>query len=110
MKVTLIGTLPPIKALSSYCYHLTKVLSEKIDVEFINFKNVLPEIFYKGGMKGEEDVSFPIKNVTLKNVLIWYSPVSWIRASVEATNDIIHVQHWTLYDQGTLIFIVIIHV
>ena len=97
MKVTLIGTLPPIKALSPYCFHLTKALSEKMDVEFINFTNVLPEIFYRGGMKAEEDVRFQIKNFTLKNLLSWYNPISWIRAGVEATGDVIHAQHWTLY-------------
>ena len=43
MKITLIGTLPPIKALSPYCYHLAEALSKKINVDFIF------------GLPGEED-------------------------------------------------------
>ena len=54
MKVTLIGTLPPIKALSPYCYHLTDALSKKVDIEFLNFKNSLPKSLYYGGMKEKE--------------------------------------------------------
>jgi len=97
MKVTLIGTLPPIKALSPYCFHLAKALSKKIDVEFINFKNILPDILYPGGMKAEEDIDFRVKNVKIKNLLNWYNPISWIKAGLEATGDVIHAQHWALY-------------
>jgi len=33
MKITFVGTLPPIKALSPYCYHLAEALSKKHEVE-----------------------------------------------------------------------------
>ena len=72
MKITLIGTLQPIKALSPYCYHLADALSKKIDVEFINFKSILPGFLYFGGTK--EKISYTLKNVDTKNILSWYNP------------------------------------
>lgn len=104
MKITLIGTLPPIKALSPYCYHLADALSEKIDVEFINFKSILPGILYYGGTK--EKISYTLKNVDTKNILSWYNPFSGIKAGLQAKGDIIHIQHWALY--SSLIYCIIL--
>jgi glycosyltransferase involved in cell wall biosynthesis len=100
MKVTLIGTLPPIKALSPYCFHLAEALSEKIDVEFINFHSILPDFLYSGGTKTEEDIVYTVKNIQTKNLLKWYNPISWIKAGLEATGDVIHAQHWALYSSA----------
>jgi len=41
-RVTLIGTLPPIKGLSHYCQGLLKSLSKRVEVEFIEFKKMYP--------------------------------------------------------------------
>ena len=94
MKITMIGTLPPIKALSPYCYHLADALSKKIDLEFISFKNILPNILYCGGQKEDKDYSF---NFRTSNCMTWYNPFSWIKAGIKAKGDIIHFQHWQLY-------------
>ena len=90
----MIGTLPPIKALSPYCYHLADALSKKIDLEFISFKNILPNILYCGGQKEDKDYSF---NFRTSNCMTWYNPFSWIKAGIKAKGDIIHFQHWQLY-------------
>jgi glycosyltransferase involved in cell wall biosynthesis len=97
MKVTFIGTLPPIKALSPYCYHLASALSKKVDLEFINFNHLLPEFLYSGGTKAEEEIIYTIKNVQTKSILSWYNPISWVRAGLDAKGNIIHVQHWAFY-------------
>ena len=95
MKITLIGTLPPIKALSPYCYHLADALSKKIDLEFISFKSILPNILYCGGQKEKKDYTF--KNFRASNIITWYNPFSWIKAGLKAKGDIVHFQHWQFY-------------
>ncbi len=95
MKITLIGTLPPIKALSPYCYHLAEALSKKIDLDFISFKSMLPNILYFGGQKEKKDYTF--KNFRALNIITWYNPFSWIKAGLKAKGDIIHFQHWQFY-------------
>jgi glycosyltransferase involved in cell wall biosynthesis len=103
MKITFIGTLPPIKALSPYCYHLADALSKKINLEFINFKNIVPNIVYSGGAK--EKKSYEIRNFKTTNILSWYNPFSWIKAGLSASGEIIHIQHWQWYSSITYCFI-----
>jgi len=95
MKITLIGTLPPLKALSPYCFHLADALSKKTNLEFISFKEILPEFLYWGGTKENEDIA--IKRINYKRILRWYNPFSLIKTGVKITGDILHVQHWSLY-------------
>ena len=95
MKITLIGTLPPIKALSPYCYHLADALSKKIDLEFISFKHILPNFMYCGGPK--EKKTYKISNFESYNILSWYNPFSWIKSGIIAKGEIVHFQHWQLY-------------
>ena len=95
MKVTLIGTLPPIKALSPYCYHLADALSKKIDLEFISFKHILPNFMYCGGPK--EKKTYKISNFESYNILSWHNPFSWIKSGIIAKGEIVHFQHWQLY-------------
>ena len=57
-KVVLLGSLPPLGALSSYCLELSLSISNMIDVEFISFQKIYPSFLYPGGnMKG--DYTFP---------------------------------------------------
>lgn len=103
MKITLIGTLPPIKALSPYCYHLADALSRKIDLEFIGFKHILPKIMYCGGSK--EKKSYKFNNFRSYNILSWYIPLSWIKAGIKAKGEIVHFQHWQFYASVMYCFI-----
>jgi len=50
-KITLIGTLPPIKGISPYCQELLKSLSKRVGVEFIGFRKLYPDFLYPGGSK-----------------------------------------------------------
>jgi hypothetical protein len=40
--VTMVGTLPPLKGISYYCFELCRALSEKVDVQFIGFRKLYP--------------------------------------------------------------------
>lgn len=104
MKITLIGTLPPLKSLSPYCYHLSEALLKKIELEFINFKYYCPEFLYPGGTK--EKKSYYKKKIDSLDILSWKNPFSWIKAGRIASGDIIHIQHWQIY--STIIYFFII--
>jgi glycosyltransferase involved in cell wall biosynthesis len=106
MKITFIGTLPPIKALSPYCFHLADALSKKIDLEIITFKQILPDFLYRGGAKDTEYACHKIKQTETRTLLSWYNPLSWITAGIKAKGDIIHCQHWALY--ATLMYCIIL--
>ncbi|KYK21524.1 hypothetical protein AYK21_04710 [Thermoplasmatales archaeon SG8-52-2] len=97
MKVTLIGTLPPIKALSPYCYHLADALSKKLDVEFFNFKSSLPKSLYYGGMKEKQNKKINLEKVKTKSIITWWNPFSWINVGLHLKGEILHIQHWALY-------------
>jgi glycosyltransferase involved in cell wall biosynthesis len=96
-KVTMIGTLPPIKAVSPYCLHLVRELAKKVDLQFIGFKSITPGIFYSGGPKEKETESKKIINVEINNIISWYNPFSWISAGLKAKGEIVHIQHWATY-------------
>jgi len=94
--ITLIGTLPPIKGLSPYCSELLRALSKCVKVEFIGFKSIYPELLYPGGTKAnDQNYRLPrIENTSIKNLLKWYNPFSWLWAGFRSTGDIVHAQWW----------------
>src|SRR3954469_25396819 len=99
-RITLIGTLPPIKSISDYCLELTSALLESVDVQFINFKHIYAEALYKGGGTKETDPLFkrptsPRLQVT--DLLTWYNPLTWLYAGLTAKGDLVHFQWWTSY-------------
>lgn len=99
MKITLVGTLPPIKGISAYCIEQAGNLSKKIEVEFIGFKSIYPEFLYPGGTK-EYNPEFKIasnKNLEIRNILSWYNPLSWLRAGLTFKGELLHINWWTFY-------------
>ena len=95
MKITLIGTLPPIKGLSPYCLELVNALSKKAEVEFIGFKNLYPDFLYPGGTKMEDPNYKNPEIKEIRNILTYYNPFSWIWAGLSAKGDIVHAQWWS---------------
>jgi len=97
MKVTLIGTLPPIKGISPYCMELLKSISQKAEVEFIGFKKLYPDFLYPGGTAvADKSYSIPYsKGAEIRNILSYYNPFSWIWAGITAKGDVIHAQWWS---------------
>lgn len=96
--VTLIGSLPPIKGISPYCYELMTSLSKFIHVEFIGFKKMYPDFLYPGG-KSEEEGVIPdfskIPNVSIRNILTYYNPLTWIWAGLSIKSKVVHAQWWS---------------
>lgn len=96
--VSILGTLPPIRALSSYCFELTQALAQICSVEFLSFKKIYPAFLYPGG-KPDDDYTYPgIKdpNIHIRRRLTWYNPLSWLSEGLTATGDLLHAQWWSM--------------
>ncbi len=99
-KITLIGTLPPIKGISDTCLNQVKYLTKHVSVNFIGFKSIYPEFLYPGGSTKEENEIFQVEeneNLKIKNLLTWYNPFSWIWAGLITKGEIVHFHWWTFY-------------
>ena len=96
--VTLIGTLPPLKGNAYYCASFAKELSRQIDVEFISFRTLYPEYLYPGGQR-DLDPEFQAKEtctLSIRRLITYYNPFSWIRAGLVAKSQIVHLQWWSM--------------
>ncbi|MFC1798534.1 glycosyltransferase, partial [Thermodesulfobacteriota bacterium] len=97
-KIAILGTLPPIRGLSSYCLELSVALADIIEIGFISFHNIYPAFIYPGG-KLDEDRTFPPFNhpyLKVRRRLTWYNPVTWLREGIDSDKELLHVQWWSL--------------
>ena len=96
--VAILGTMPPIRALSSYCLELAHAIADLGRVQFISFKKIYPSAVYPGGGL-RDDHTFPsITHVNLKinRRLTWYNPIMWIMEGLRTRADLLHAQWWSL--------------
>jgi glycosyltransferase involved in cell wall biosynthesis len=96
MKITMIGTLPPLKGISAYCLELVGAISRHIKIKFINFKSLYPKWLYPGKTKIiDNKYAMPnLENVKIENILTWWNPFSWILAGLRIEGEIVHAQWW----------------
>ena len=98
MKVSLFGTLPPLKAISVYCWCLCEGLAKHLPIEFFSFRRLYPEWLYPGGTKDttpEWDVR-ENENLTIRRWLTYYNPFSWLWCAWRAKGRLVHAQWWSL--------------
>lgn len=96
--VSILGTLPPIRALSSYCFEFANAIAKICCVEFISFKKIYPSFLYPGG-KPDDDHTYPeILNpdIVIKRRLTWYNPLSWLIEGMTAKGELLHAQWWSM--------------
>jgi len=96
--VAVLGTLPPLKGLSSYCLEFAKALSLVSTVKFISFKSLYPAWLYPGGQQ-LTDNSFPsgvCDGIEVSIRLTWYNPATWMRVGRKTDADLLHAQWWSL--------------
>jgi glycosyltransferase involved in cell wall biosynthesis len=94
--IAILGSFPPLRALSSYCLELSRSLSRICNVNFISFRSIYPSFLYPGG--GLKDNTFPktdLKNLNVRRFLTWYNPFTWIREGLFAAGDLLHAQWWS---------------
>jgi glycosyltransferase involved in cell wall biosynthesis len=92
----MIGTLPPIKAISPYCVHIFQELAARMKADYIGFYS-LPDFLYSGGSKDSSYIIQTPDNIKISYLLKWWNPFSWTQAAIKASGDIIHIQHWMPY-------------
>ncbi|MBW1803453.1 MAG: glycosyltransferase family 4 protein [Deltaproteobacteria bacterium] len=96
--IAMLGSLPPLRALSSYCLELSKAIADLSPVEFLSFKKIYPALLYPGG-ELKEDRTFPRLNhphLRVRRRLTWYNPLTWIFEGVSARGVLLHAQWWSL--------------
>ena len=94
MRVTLIAPIFPLKSISPYCYRLIDALSQFLDFECIVFSRTTLGLFYRGG-EIDSVTTFPkLKNINQCVKINVYNPLTWLKASLCASGDIVHLQHW----------------
>jgi len=98
LTVSMLGTLPPQKALSPYCLALVTALDPLVPVFFHSFSRLYPVRLHPS-KETPEDTSFPkitARNLKVFTWLTWYNPFSWIKAGMTMKTKIFHVQWWSL--------------
>ena len=99
MRITMVGSLPPIKGMSAYCLQLVQALAKRIEIDFINFKSIYPPVIYPIEQK-EEDKVFQVdlnQNVDVDTRLRWYHPLGSCWTGYTAKNQIVHFHWWTSF-------------
>ncbi len=98
--ITMLGSLPPLRALSSYCLELSQAVAGLSSVEFISFKSIYPSLLYPGGNL-KEDHTFHLtrlnsnKNIKVRRYLTWYNPLSWFMEGILTKGRLLHAQWWS---------------
>lgn len=99
INVSMLGTLPPQKALSSYCLGLATALDAAgAQLFFYSFSSLYPAWLHPS-KETQEDPTFrkiDARSLTVSTLLTWYNPFSWIKAGMTLKTGIFHAQWWSL--------------
>lgn len=94
----MLGSFPPLRGISSYCYELSKSIAGKnCRVEFISFKSMYPAFLYPG-KDLKDDNTFPSADnpyLHVKRKIAWYNPLGWISGALESNGMLLHAQWWS---------------
>ncbi|MDY6953724.1 MAG: glycosyltransferase, partial [Thermodesulfobacteriota bacterium] len=93
----MLGSLPPLRALSSYCRELALAIADLVPVEFLSFKKIYPACLYPG-RDLTDDHTFPATdhpNLRVKRRLTWWNPMTWMADGLGTKADLLHAQWWS---------------
>ncbi len=100
MKVTMLGTFPPIKGISrTYCVPLAEALARRVEVDFVSFSHIYPERLYPGGTS-EAGVAFSVPDgarLSVRKPLAWLNPCGWVWTGLTVPGRLLHIHWWTFY-------------
>ena len=96
MIISFIGTNPPSKSNVYYSTTLSSHLADRIKVDFIGFKKLYPNFLYPGGNYDSQLRFKEKKNLSIRKIITYYNPFSWIKAALTARGELIHSQWWSL--------------
>lgn len=96
IKVTLVGTLPPLLGVSEVCLGLIESLKEKVDLEFFSFKDLFPSFLHPAKVTTSGEAAYE-GEVKVRYVISYFKPWTWIIPALEGKGGIIHLQWWTTF-------------
>jgi glycosyltransferase involved in cell wall biosynthesis len=98
LSVSLVGTLPPVKGVSSYTSHLLGALADDptLRVQFAGFRRIYPKMAYPGGDPEEPGMDTPsFHGVVIRTDLSWRNPFSWVYEGFRLRGEVVHAQWWS---------------
>jgi glycosyltransferase involved in cell wall biosynthesis len=96
--IAMLGSFPPLRALSSYCLEFSKSMAGHTHVCFLSFHKIYPAFLYPGGTL-QDDHTFPDivhKQLHIRRFLTWYNPFTWLIEGFFTKADLLHAQWWSL--------------
>jgi glycosyltransferase involved in cell wall biosynthesis len=99
MRITMVGSLPPIKGMSAYCLQQVQALSRLVDIDFVSFKSIYPRLLYPIDPT-EKDNVFQVNvgsNVRIQERLRWYDPLGSALSGLKARTSVVHLHWWTSF-------------
>jgi glycosyltransferase involved in cell wall biosynthesis len=94
----MLGTLPPWRGVAAYTGHIVTEIDaiDSVDLEFIDFTSLYPRFLYPGGDPVDPSGrKLELKRVTVRRLLAWYNPLTWIWAGLTLRGQVVHAQWWT---------------
>ena len=97
LRVSMLGTLPPLLGISPYCAALAMALAENTKVEFVSFQKHYPKWLYPGNALEDLTTEAPFHaNLEIRRRLNWFNPIGWVLEAMRVSGQILHVQWWSL--------------
>ena len=96
--VTMIGTLPPWRGVAPYTHLLLQALESVggLEIEFIDFTSLYPPRLYPGGDPVDRGAARPMfRRASVRRLLAWYNPLSWLWAGLTLRGSVVHAQWWS---------------
>jgi glycosyltransferase involved in cell wall biosynthesis len=96
--IAMLGSLPPLRALSSYCLEFSMSMADLTRVCFLSFRKIYPAFLYPGGSL-QDDHTFPKivhERLHIRRFLTWYNPLTWLIEGFFTKADLLHAQWWSL--------------
>ena len=96
--VAILGSFPPLRALSNYCLALTRALARDCPINFLSFKAIYPPFLYPGRKLKMDHTfeTFESNNLVISRRLTWYNPLTWVKAALTTKAGLLHAQWWSL--------------
>lgn len=99
IRVVILGPSPRfLSGISYYTLRLSNVLSDRVQVTSLLFRHMLPRRLFPGWRRVGTDLTSLhfTSNVRVREILDWYNPATWFRASqVILNSDVVIMEWWT---------------
>ncbi len=97
--ITFIGTLPPVTGISPYCIGFIRQYLSHTKVSFVAIGSPYPSFLYPGTLRDPSSIKLLealTEDVTIKRSLVWWNPLSWIRAGFRIKTESVYINWWTV--------------